>query len=110
MTMRISLQRVGGIAATIRRPATQVDTAALSDEESAALRALVDTAGFFDLPAELPADPAIRDGSGLVMEIEDGPRRRTVSFDLPTAPAGLQQLVAAVRVAAKHAEDRGGQS
>ncbi|HZX96420.1 MAG TPA: protealysin inhibitor emfourin [Myxococcales bacterium] len=91
--MRLVLSRVGGLAA-LQRPPRTVDTAALPADKAAELHDLVHRAVFFDLPPELGT--ATPDATGHVLTISDGDREHTVSFDHPSAPAPLRELVSAL--------------
>jgi hypothetical protein len=90
--MILSLRNVGGFGAATRR-ATVIDTNSLTASDSASIMALVSAGNFFQLPEEIPGDLATRDGFGTVFDIEDGARKHTVEFDLPTASPDLRDLV-----------------
>src|SRR3954463_9234656 len=101
--MRLLLSRVGGLGAPPKAPRTggtaglaggKEGEAAGPAEKAAELHDLVHRAGFFDLPPELGT--ATPDATGHVLTISDGDREHTVSFDHPSAPAPLRELVSAL--------------
>lgn len=97
--MKISVQKVGGLLG-VPRPSAQLDTGRLSAEERQQLQERLESAGFWDLPAELPAPAATRDAQGTVLHVEDGARSHAVGFELATAPDALKALVSLVRTLA----------
>jgi hypothetical protein len=82
--MRILLERSGGFAA-IKKKAT-VDSEALSPEESAELKKLVDAAGVFDLPAAPDGPPQGADQFQYNLTIETPEGRHAVVLRDPTSP------------------------
>jgi hypothetical protein len=91
--MRLALSVDGGLGSFpgLRRPVT-VDSARLPPAQAARLCALVDAADFFDVRVPAPAVPA-PDARTYTVEIEEGPRRRTLSLTEPIADAALRDLV-----------------
>ena len=87
--MRIEITRSGGFAGVRRH--VVVDSAALPDEERAAVEGLVAAASFFALPARLTS-PA-RDAFQYDVTIEREDARHHVQVDENAAPEPLRALV-----------------
>jgi hypothetical protein len=95
--MILTLSRSGGVAGLNPRP-LRIDTSSLSPTEAARLRALVQGAHFFTLPADLGAADASPDAFGYELDVtDDEGREHAVSFALDAAPPSLRALVSAVR-------------
>jgi len=106
--VRFTLVRSGGFAG-VSPPPLSVSTEALPPDEAARLRALVDAAGFFDLPADLGPADAAPDSFGYELTVEDdgAGRRHAVAFGATAAPPALRELMTAVRAAARRSADGG---
>ena len=89
--MRISFERTGGFAGI--RLATTVDSAALSPEEAAQLRTLVDNAKFFSLPARIKTTASGADRFQYTVTVETLDQRHTVVVDESAAPPELRPLL-----------------
>ncbi len=87
--MRVTLVRSGGFAGL--RRTTAIDGAALGPADADALRALVDGARFFALPAAMPAPQPDRFQYRLT--VEEGGRSHTVVVDEAALGAELGALV-----------------
>ncbi len=101
--MKIRFRMEGGIAffPGLARPVT-VDSDSLPPGEAAQLRALVDAAGLFELPAAVPpaagAPPARgADRREYSIEVEDGDRRHAVRISDPVGAPALSELVRYLR-------------
>jgi len=96
--MRVQLQVSGGVGYFPGRAAPRtIDVDALPEAERDALKALVDAAGFFQLPQRLPAPRGAADYQTYQITIEDGGRRHTVAVADPVSNPGLQKLIDKLR-------------
>lgn len=95
--MQIRLQQSGGYAGIEQEP-VRVDADRLPQPERDRLRALIDQAGFFALPAEAPGGIGA-DLPKYTVTVEDGGRAHTVSWneDGGAASAPLRALAEAVQ-------------
>jgi hypothetical protein len=89
--MRVRVERSGGLLGAAR--AFEVDEAGLPPREALALRAAVERARFFDLPAALPASPGA-DRLRWRITVQDAGRAHTVEAgeDAPEVRALLAEL------------------
>ncbi|HVW33913.1 MAG TPA: protealysin inhibitor emfourin [Acidimicrobiia bacterium] len=105
MTLRVSIERGGGLAGLVET--TVADTADLAETDAATLRAHIEAAGFFDLagdaPAGRPAGGTAPGGAGgadrfsYAVTVEDGDRSHTVRRPGNELPDGLAALITLVR-------------
>lgn len=103
MRITVSMPSTGFVFAPgLARPVV-IDVDALPAAEAANLKALAQDAGVFDAaaPLTIPADPKTRDAREVVIDVEDGSRRRMlrIAEPSPLAPP-LQRFVDAVRAQA----------
>ena len=92
------MQTSGGIAHLPGLAApTTIDTDVLSEEQRTELDALIRSAGFFELPSDLPAARGAADYQTYTITIEDGGRRHTVRVTDASAGPGLSALVEHLR-------------
>ena len=106
--MRIELKTEGGIAhfPGLSRPVV-IDSAALSAEDDAELKRLIESARFFERPPIVGTpSPGAADYRQYTVTVEDGGRQHTVRLVDPVDDAALQQLLHFLR--AKARELRGG--
>jgi hypothetical protein len=96
--MRVRLRVSGGIGAFpgLAVPRT-IDIDTLPPEDRATVERLVEEAGFFHLPRQLPPPPGSADYESCEITVDDGPRRHTVTVSDPIAHPALQALVARLR-------------
>jgi emfourin len=94
--LRIALQVDGGLASFpgLRRPVT-VDSGSLSPGQAAQLCELIDRSDFFGVSPPHRSDAP--DARTYTVEIEDGPRRRTLRLTEPIADPALRELVSSIR-------------
>jgi hypothetical protein len=87
---QVRFERSGGIAGmpTVRR----IDSESLSEKKRADLRNLIDRAGFFGLPEEIPGSPR-PDEFLYTITIEIDGRRHTVRTTDTAAPEQLKPLI-----------------
>jgi hypothetical protein len=102
VSLRLTLQRSGGVAGISPAPLT-IHAGSLPPDEAQRLRSLVDAADFFALAAELGPADAAPDSFGYTLTVDDVAtgRSHSVAFDAASAPPGLKELVRAVRGAAR---------
>jgi hypothetical protein len=90
--VHIRISRTGGFAG-VDEELTRVDTTALDAGRAAAVADRLDGAGFFALPAELPAAGVGADHFTYSVTVRDGGRSHTVSYrDDGTGTAGAGPL------------------
>ena len=89
--MHLELTRSGGLAG-LRRTAV-VDDSVLPPDDVRTLRALVDQASVFDLPATIRSTGSRADRFQFHLTIDDGERRHTVDVDDGAVPALLRPLI-----------------
>lgn len=90
--MKIRLERTGGFAGMTRT--TEIDTAALSEDDRALVDRLVREADFYALPAQmLLADAASADQFHFRITIATAERTHTVEATGSAAPASLEPLL-----------------
>lgn len=103
--VQIEYARIGGVAYLpgLQKPVV-LDVERLPREVRDELKALVEAAHFFDLPATMgtPAKGAA-DYQHDVLTIEDDGRRHTVKILIPAEDAALRDLIQAIRGHAKAA-------
>lgn len=101
--MKIRLRRWGGFTGRAGAEEYAVDVDSLPPHDASGLRALVQAAGFFSLPAKIAkAAPQPWDFQHS-LEIEDGARTHTVQFHADAAPVALNELARAVETRASRA-------
>src|SRR5262249_48657744 len=95
-TMRIELTQDGGLTAAIpglQKPPITLNTGDLPEAEAAELARQVETASFFELPAQAGAAPrGAADFRHYTLTVEDRGRKHTVAFDQFTPNEALQAL------------------
>jgi emfourin len=89
--MNIHFERSGGFAGL--RLSHDVDSSQLSSDEQKELQELVNTAGFFDLPANLRAKDPGADRFQYKLTMKAGPREHTVDADDVSLPENLRPLL-----------------
>jgi emfourin len=96
--MRIEFQVSGGVGyfPGLAAPRT-IDGDALAAGDREALGDLIEKAGFFELPARLPAPRGAADYETFQITIEDKGRRHSVAVAAPIAEPALQALVKRLR-------------
>ena len=96
--MRVWLRTSGGVGyfPGLAAPRT-VDVDALGEDESRAVRQLVDDARFFDLPARPRMPKGAADYQSYEITIEDLGRRHTAVLVDPIAEPAIQRLVGHLR-------------
>lgn len=97
--MRIHFERTGGIAG-MRIKAT-IDTQRLPGDEAQEVQRLVETTGFFGLPAELRSPTPGMDQFHFILTIEAGERSHTVSVGDAAAPDELRPLLRRLTILAR---------
>lgn len=97
--MIIRMERSGGFTGIPLR--TVIDTGQLSAEEGRTLQDLVDSAGFFDLPASLPSPRKGADRFNFRLTVEEPGRSHTVEFGDAAASEPLQALIQQVTLLAR---------
>lgn len=92
--MKISVERSGGFAGLTEQIAS-VDTAALEGAKAELLENLIESAGFFGLPAVIPGVAVGADLFQYHITVVDGPRHHSVAFVEDDAPptAPLRNIV-----------------
>lgn len=92
--MEIWVERSGGFAGLKERIAS-VDTAALGRAKAEPLENLIESVGFFGLPAVIPGVAVGADLFQYEITVVDGPRRHSVAFVEDDAPptAPLRNIV-----------------
>jgi hypothetical protein len=85
----IIFERTGGFAGITQRAV--IDSADLSPEEQQALEALLEQAGFFDLPPRMEGEGV--DRFQYLVTIEHGDRKHTVALSEEAMPENLQPLM-----------------
>jgi hypothetical protein len=93
--MRIELRTEGGIAhfPGLSRPVV-IDSAALSAEDDAELKRLIESARFFERPPAVGTpSPGAADYRQYTVTVEDGGRQHTVKLADPVEDTALQQLL-----------------
>ena len=89
--MRIDLTRTGGV--TGMRKALTIDSGSLSPEEAEKVRALVESANFFNLPAEIPGAAAGADQFLYIITVAAKGREHTVQTSETSADRSLRPLL-----------------
>ncbi|MDR3574290.1 MAG: hypothetical protein P4L50_10530 [Anaerolineaceae bacterium] len=89
--MKIQLERSGGVTGIPFR--SSVDTDLLDPDERKALVELVESAGFFDLPANFLSPKVGADRFNYKLTIADKGRSHTIEFNEANAPQSLPPLI-----------------
>jgi hypothetical protein len=91
--MKVTFERSGGFAGIKKR--TELDTNAMSPDDAGRLRALVDAAGFFNLPEGGPrvGGRAIPDRFNYRITIDDAGRQHTVQADEAALAPAVRPLI-----------------
>jgi Emfourin len=89
--MQVRVERSGGFAGL--RQTHDVDSSQLSPEEGQELNHLVESARFFDLPADVRAASPGADRFQYKLTVKAGPREHTVAVDDAAMPATLRPLL-----------------
>lgn len=104
--MQILLVRSGGFAGT--RLSTSINTEVLPPEEVEPLRAMIESASFFELPADLNNQAKMADQFRYQVTIQDEEREHTVRFSDSSMPEKLSPLVHQLITMARSSRQRGG--
>jgi hypothetical protein len=88
--MRVTFERSGGFAGLMLT--TSIESAALSEGEAMRLRQLVESANFFQLPAEIPSS-AQPDSFQYEMTVEMDNQQHTVAVGETSVPETLRPLI-----------------
>ena len=96
--MKIQFERSGGFAGVNVKGT--IDSDSLPAQEASALRALIDAAGFFDLPRKSAAAPGA-DQFQYIVGIEDGARKHTIETSEGSASEALRTLLARLTTLAR---------
>ncbi|SRR5712691_13390199 len=89
--MQMRIERSGGFAGL--RLSHDLDSSQLSPEESKELNRLVESAGFFDLPADVRAASPGADRFQYKLSVKAGAREHTVTVDEAAVPETLRPLL-----------------
>jgi hypothetical protein len=89
--MHIQFERSGGFAGM--RLTAAIDSDTLSPDDAAALRDLIHTASFFDLPAKSQKSPSGADRFQYKVTVESADRRHTIEIDESAVPPSLRPLL-----------------
>lgn len=89
--MNIHLERSGGFAGL--RLSHDLDSSQLSPEDGSELNRLVNTSGFFNLPADVRAANPGADRFQYKLTVKAGPREHTVAIDDAAVPESLRPLL-----------------
>jgi hypothetical protein len=89
--MRIFFERSGGFAG--RTLTAELDTTSLSPDEAQKIRKMVEEAGFFHLPASIPAPARGADALEYVVTVEEQGKQHTVRATEMTVPDALRPLL-----------------
>ena len=98
--MRIEFERSGGFMGV--RNVIQVDTTSLEPQEANELLALVESAGFFDLPEHLASSTPAADTFQYRLTIERSEIRHTVMLTDSATPDSLQPLLQRLNLLARN--------
>ena len=101
--MKVSVVRGGGVSGLVT--VTSVDSQTLSSTDAETLAGMIEVAGAFDGPAADPSERSVPDELQVAVTLEDGPRRRTVSWAEHDLPGPLRSLVAWVSAAPGRTEE-----
>lgn len=105
--LRVQWERTGGFAGM--RMATTMDTRSLPDEKADELRALVEAAGFFELPETIDGpDTGGADRFRYTISVETDGQRHTVHTGEAAAPPALRSLIQWLTNDARKGRQRGG--
>lgn len=99
--MRITFKRSGGFAGL--RLSLNLDTLASPADEAKLIEQLVETAGFFDLPAALPSPPGSADRFQYQIEIDSSGRQHAVDIGEAAIPDSLRPLIEKLTTLARSA-------
>jgi hypothetical protein len=99
--MRIDYERTGGFAGM--HLAVEIDTAALPADQARALHDSIEAAHFFDLPARIPAVPAVADQFQYHVAMEAEGKRHAVDVGEASASPALQELLQQLTMLAREA-------
>lgn len=102
--MRIYFERSGGFMGL--RVAGTVDTDALAAEEADTLVEMVESAGFFSLPAQLLPTSEGGDRFQYRLVVEDESRRHSVETDGSAVPESLWPLLRRLTILTRAGQDR----
>ncbi len=102
--MKIHFERSGGFMGV--RMATMVDDNTLPNDEARDLRQMVESAGFFDLPAHLTSATPGADQFHYVLTVEAEDRMHTVTTTDAAAPPELQPLLRRLTLLARSQRNR----
>ncbi|MDR3590668.1 MAG: hypothetical protein P4N41_13530 [Negativicutes bacterium] len=102
--MKIQLERSGGFTAIPLQ--SSIDTDLLEPEESKNLIAMVESAGFFDLPDRIPPSNVGADRFSYKLTIADKARSHAIEFNEADVPESLSSLIQRVTLLARSAGKR----
>lgn len=97
--MRIKIERSGGFAGMLLK--ATIDTETLPSEQAQELKALLDAAHFFELPAKIPGSSTGADRFQYKIAVEAEGRTHTVETGEESAPSTLQPLLRRLVVLAR---------
>jgi hypothetical protein len=104
--MQIKFIQEGGVGyfPGLSKPVT-IEVDSLEKGQAEELKRLVDSAHFFDLPADVgtPLPPGAADYQHYTIIIEEGGRRHSVRIPVPMKDEAMQKLVRAVQMQVKAA-------
>ena len=89
--MHIQFERTGGFAGM--RLMTTVDSDTISSEDATALRDMIDSASFFELPAKSQKSQSGTDRFQYKVMVEIDARRHTIEIEESTVPPSLRPLL-----------------
>ncbi len=102
--MQVEFERSGGFAGM--RLMVSISTDTLPEAEAKELRRLVESAGFFDLPAEINDSAAVADQFVYRVTVDEAGQRHSVKTGESAAPESLRPLLEWLTRAAR--KGRGG--
>ena len=104
--MQVRFERTGGFAGM--RMAATISSETLTPEEAQRLRELVDSSGFFELPAEITSPPGGNDRFLYTVTVDVAGRSHTVRTGEAGIPSGLRPLIDLLTKAARGTQRSGG--
>jgi hypothetical protein len=89
--MHIQFERSGGFTGMSVK--ATIDTETLAAQDANELRALIDAAGFFDLPRKPASEATGADQFQYTISVDDAARRHTIETNDGVASEALQKLL-----------------
>jgi len=89
--MHIQFERTGGVAGM--RLMTTIDSDSISSEDATALRNMIDSASFFELPVKSQKSQSGVDRFQYKVMVEIDARRHTIEIEESAVPASLRPLL-----------------